>query len=101
MFSTFVRVRIHKVLRILVLAKINCQYFFGLLSFKLRKCTVFEDWRKEGVGMGNRLRFPMPLAKIRISEGHDTASNFALDEVIISLVDLGERIFPGEKFVEL
>jgi hypothetical protein len=51
--------------------------------------------------MGNRSEFPMPLAKIRISEGHDTASHFALDEVIISLVDLDERVFPGEQFVEL
>ena len=51
--------------------------------------------------MGNRPEFPMPLAEILISEGHDTSSHFALDEVVISLVDLGERIFPGEKFVEL
>ena len=59
------------------------------------------DGRREGVGMGNRPEFPMPLAKVQFSEGHDTASHFALDEVIIRLVDLGERIFPGEKFVEL
>jgi hypothetical protein len=43
----------------------------------------------------------MPLTKIRISEGNYTADHFALDEVIISLVDLDERIFPGKQFVEL
>jgi hypothetical protein len=71
---------------------------FGHNRAKRRRLA---DGRKEGVGMGNRPKFPMPLAKIRISEGHDTASHFALNEVIISLVNLGERVFPGEKFVEL
>src|SRR4030042_2431078 len=51
--------------------------------------------------MGNGGELPMPPRKIKASEGYDTPGDFAFDEVIIGLIDLGKGILPGKKLIEL